>query len=653
MHSSSSTFRTPSVFFQKAPADILNEIFLLVDNPPEELQKIDHNLKEVLNTPHFWRQRLQREFGFSREYCKLITRDKKNPAAALRIVYRRFLHLEERSALNDLRYYKNIIINGCVDFPPLLATGPAYPVIDAAKCAVYLFEAITLKNIRFVEHILLQLFPVVSEEKCPDHSRTGYVNRDSIDAVIEVNNFELLARMLPHANDQSDRNRIQFILEHSNIPSADQAIRFLHRVIDKQEGVLATYLLLQKKVMPNQDTLGLALSREICPNFIVKLLEMIPTHPQLLTFSEWDVFCKFVRILQKIDFDLMKSICKIIEKSSHTDAYIKEIQKYLLRRAVKEGDLPTIQSYEKLLKKESIIDLTTLAIQHGHLPILQHFIKQLDKKTILTKTDMRQAIRDCRHKNIIQYLMEEFKLFEPEDEGNGLSAGLRVLIDCEFNESWLTQLATDEHFDVLKYLINEAPTQRRLQPSGETLKQAARNGCITVAEYLIEHCKMIPTTEMITIVRPQYHDGMIYLLSQCLSQSDITPTRFPPSKFFKVMRQMDQPNEAVEKILDWMTGPEGKKRGFQLGLNNLTENIDEFDKLPMLAWLAAKLKIEVPLSARESIAKTLAKRATGVCWMRDLRLPVWEEICMAALNSVFSKVPNHEPAQEASMQCRR
>jgi hypothetical protein len=634
--SSSNSIATPSSFFQSLHPDLMGQTLLYLSDL-DDLRKVNRSLrKEIDYAPH-WRQRLQSDFGLSLDYCKLITKDKKNPGAALRIIYQRLAHLKAEHLHTYRECYENNIIKHSIDFPPLLATGPVYPVVDEAKRVGYLAEAMRLRNLRFAESLFLQMISEASGEV------SVVIFEQMIEVAAELHNMTLLERMLSCEIDPAHVERIEFALSCIRRLSSDQmATDLFHPAIKNGQYVLATHMLLQKKVNLTKTTLAFVVSKREYNNYdhknlILELARMAQAEPALLNFPNSSVFNSFVDVLrEKADITLLETIYQSLDSSPE---YQEILRTCLLECIVMSGDLSRIKSYEqdKKLTEKEWYQLTRFAIKHGQLSILKHVIHTQDKSTLINDASVRYNIKSCHYKKIVKYLVEEFKLFESLDHEEKSEAShvsqnngkpLSVLAASFGWYNWLEAATQWGRPEVVKYLVHEAPIMFRLTATEATLGDAIIFNQVASARYLVESCGIKPTRDHVRRAASQgYHELVVYLLSQCL---DISTDDLSSKQLLLYMRRLNQPNDAVNKALDWLTGPEGVKRGFQFNLEALIEGLSaRYDNLSMVSWLATKLNIPISLHALDRIRVRLADDITRFhmhYWGRTQVSQLWEAI---------------------------
>jgi hypothetical protein len=620
----------------------------------ETLRRTDHHLKSYVDYAPFWHRRLQKEFGLSLTSCNFITKDQKNPGAALRIVYQRLALLKARSHPErpDYRYYYNAIIKNNIDYPPLFATGPAYPIVEPSKRLAYLYDAIRFKNIRFAEHILLQLFPDSSETKYDIDTACAYINYDTVNVAVATNNIPLLERMQPSAENTTYSASMQFVLSSMKMPPLDEtsdeaahqaATNVFHQAIIDSQPVLATHLILQKKVKPDASALGAAVinPKSFDDNyitFIYELTKVVREAPILRPsyYNEHHLRSLMSILQEKADIELIETIYQPSKRWARFNvSEHQQIELGFLRCIVILNDLPRMKQYESTLTEGTRIELICLAMGEGRLGMLKHLMTPLHKNTVLYHRQIREAIKDCAHKDIIQYLFEEFKIFEPvHDEKNENPTPLFQLAQHNDWENWLEIANTNDRIDILKYLIHEAPENLRFKPTQVTLDHAITWQRKTIAQYLIERCDIPLQKKHVIDVMSQFYscDGFpIYLLSQCL---DIVPTEVTPRQLLINILSLKQPNDDVNKVMDWLTSPEGIKRGFQFSADDLTAEISTSDSLQMLRWLATKLNITIPRNNLIQITKKLANQMCKRLYPDTQRarcVTAWEETFSNAL----------------------
>jgi hypothetical protein len=635
---------TPQSFFQfsfeQGPTELIREIFLWTSNPPENLS-FNSTARDAMRHTAYWGQLLKRDFGLSSEYCGSLVHTQ-NPVGTLRAVYQRLTHLKtEHPAV--YRKYKTLILGCGVNFPPLSAIGPVYPAIAANQQLFYLCEAIRLKNSAFAAHILLQIF---SETNKDDRKLLKFIDETTLnlamnlatktskkaskDEATGVDNKALLKRIAPYYADDSLVNKVIHLVLHNESlsPTDTQATDDLHETIESEQYHLAI-ILLQKGATPNEETLLKTFHQDHTfrasdnlgkyDELVLKLLNFIPTHPQLLNFpsiNEKDFgtpiacfICHY--LLQKADVALAEASYESAKKfpAIYNNKRLEKLLLCLLKVAVISGNLATLKKYEKILKKRTTVEIICFAIEHNQLDILQHFIQQLDKNTLLCTDDIMQAIKACPHKNIVKYLVEEFKLFQLDNDMANIHhlssqsmmthlfgfwnalwhTSLQPAKQCvlDLKKSWINQAVLRDHIDVLDYLIYQAPENNRLQPKAWVLEHAVLKGKTSAARYLIEKCGIKPTKEHVHKARwGGHYELSVYLLSHRL---DFTSAELNANHLMEGMiGRMEKPNDAVNKVLDWLMSPEGQQRGYQP--DDLESHLHTAVSTPLLAWLKAKFQ---------------------------------------------------------------
>jgi hypothetical protein len=622
--SSSSKPRTEHPFFKPGLEDLIRHTWFFASNSPEQLSLINRTTSHAINHPTYWRQLLQRDFGMSPKYCNRITEGKKavDHVKVLRMVYLRLQHSKETHRGIYNIFYHPLIIGREINFPPLIATIAPFPDIDETDLSFYLYESIRLRNTRLAEHILLRLFP---EGGMPRHE---FVDNDTINIAIETDNIPLLNRMLPNklissANgfpvENYYHNRIEWILNHSAVPpSAAEATGYLNQAIYKNEIAFAS-ILLRKGATPNSDTLKITASHVVDSYFpdqrrlrlVCEILSWVQKQPTLLNMTmaphqDFEaIFSRiYTRLVEKQDLNLIQAVC---ESAAGFPALFNEVRLHMLRMsffriAVMCGALSNLQSppwpLESLGVKGAIINqLISIAIDHGQLEIVKHLIAQLDKNDVVLTKNVRDAIRCCRYLNVVQYFMEEFKEVESKQNGSSpkkLNSLLETpLIDVQ---AWLNLVVQLSPLDIIHYFVNKAPAPFRLTPTPNTLELAIRSNQVNVVRYFVENCnlKIDKTCLYYAIMQDPkiYGSSAAYLLSQCLN--DVSPAHCSSRQILKAVHHMRQPNEPANKVLDWLTGPESKNRGFTLHPDDFTGSVDSKEEnFKMLAWMSVKLNMKI------------------------------------------------------------
>jgi hypothetical protein len=646
--SSSSSHPIPaqSSFFNLAlqhnTADWIRDIWLFASNPSADLC-VNRALSDIMRHSGYWRQLLQRDFGLSRVYCDSLINAHQDPVATLRAVYQRLNHLKTNDISSVYQQYKDLILDPGVNFLPLSAIGPSYPEIKEDQRQFYLCEAIRLGNTELAAHILLQvLLPV------PENSRrymllqqwiswdtidvaikiaTQSTKKSSKDEVVGVDNTELLRRMLPHMEYHRFRKKVvNLILSNETIsPANAEVTKDLNQIIANQ-GFYGAMVLLQRGAAPNRVTLMMACQRDYLSfqneELIAKLVSLIPTYPQILDMtlcgpkSSDDRYFNHINncLLKKADIALTQAVYESAKQfsSAFDRERLADLFRCLLEVIVMRGDLDALQQIEKKARKQIANQVVCLALQHGQLAILQHFIKQINKNTLLCTNEIFNAIMLCGHKSIVKYLVEEFKIFNLDEEEKSNNASDQGVISYLFGlweqvrngfESrrlsskdylldlktyWLASAAYKGNVDVFDYFRNEAPEDCKLMPDESTLGAAINHNQDAAVRYLIEACGIKPKKEHILYAGSWLHaDISLYLINHCIA--DFTLQELPPQALmWNLIGNIEKPNDDLNQLLDWVLGPNGKQRGYQL--DELISNLYTSTNAPMLAWLQAKFK---------------------------------------------------------------
>jgi hypothetical protein len=635
MHSSqrSQTTTDPS---RRLPESLMHEACLFLPENIEALGTVSKAFHQVTLSPRswtLWKQLLQRDFGIPHTYCHAMIQDKKNPAIVLRAVHQRLTYLKKENP-RVYSHYRYIIIESGVDFLPLSATGPSYPVVDAKKRAFYLYEAIRLRNIGLAAHLLLQL---------DNESLKQFVNPDTIEVAIEMTTKkqgELLRRLLPYAPTSVLREVMQwFLAEHKSSSSVEATNLFVKMVGACHFGIAIK--LLQAGVAPNSNALESLFEHNLFmgarpreQELALELVSLVPQYPQLLRVSkkcletsagedEWTCpgdFTTFIGNLwgslhKKASFELAEAIYKVAKQipSVYNKKRLAFMKSDLLDIAVISGNLSAIQSLQQSLDLEDKISLVCRAIEEGQLSILQHLVTQMDKKTFVSSERIRDRIeRRCPHKNIVKYLVEQYKLLELDNYK-------------DLKASWLKRAASEGHVDLVNYFIADAPTEYRLLPTEDMLSDAISRRKIAVMQSLIKKHHMKPTEDDFREARTQ--GGMMavqlfdYFLDKALS--DVSPKEF--------MKMLSQNIAVLSHLANWFsdtfTGPKAISRGFKLSADDVKAHIDSNFHCSTQAWLAAKFEMAID-----------------------------QNILTASANSVFNAFKsrsNHYDGDEVAVQCRQ
>jgi hypothetical protein len=633
---------------------LIREILLFADHPPENLC-VSKEWSAAIDHPAYWRQLLQRDFGLPCDYSNSLVNTGQDPTATLRAVYQRLTHLK---ACQPVVYqaYKTLILDCGINFLPLSAIGPFYPAIPAEQRRFNLCEAIRLKNTGLAAKLLLQIFPDITtlsnQHQISEFANT-FVNDVTLNIAIElatkgskkstkaeiaaVDQKELLRFLSPfylRSEHPSTCNMIQHILRDEKIwPTGPTTAHDLNTVILYGQFYLATKLL-QKGVIPNQNTLKITLSSagfttthlNTYNDLVFGLIKLIPNYPHLLNMDligdkdmEVSYFHKLSEhLFNTADVKLANTIYNLAKHFPHVfdDNRLEQLLTCLMRIAVMNGDISTIQAHEKQIGSKTTEYMLCFAIVRGQLAVVRHLIKQFDKNTLLCTETITQVIKSCSHTHIVKYFIEEFKLFQmdgavveikPESHSSMMksllnswhqacNAAKRILFKraiahlSDLKESWLEWAVAKGNINVIDYLTKQAPDDCQLKPTNAALSWAFRDNQEAAVRYLIEDYGFKPNYAFIdelTRARP-----MVYFISQCLDQ--LSPALTPEKEIWKAISRMAKPTDAANKVVDWLLSPEGTKRGYRLGyhLDKLKMCLHHQMSAPMVAWLMAKLGIE-------------------------------------------------------------
>jgi hypothetical protein len=667
--------------------DLLRSIFLYTSHPPEDLSVLCRQSSEAVKHPAYWRQLLIRDFDMPPHYWNAMIPAHQDPTATLKVIYQRLVHLKKQHP-ETYQHYKDVIIDRGIHFLPLYAMGPVYPVIDAAERSFYLIEAMRLKNIGLAQHILLQMFPEkYDEEKQTEwffnlsdaifdiaaEMATKTTQRSSKEEAADVDNQTLLRRMRPYLDN--DRIRVaDSILSNTKIsPSDKQATENLNILI--QRGRLSVAIkMLQRGAAPNEESMeyfSRILNHSDSDNFLFELIKLAPQYPQLLNVSSLQYFCRsLIDVLrEKADTALIEAIYNAAKQfpQIYNSNRFAEIRRCLLESAVIHGNLSALQTYEKNTRKKVAKDIIGFAIQHGQLAILQHFIGQVDKATLICSDRITRAIMLCSHLHIVKYLIEEVKLLDLKSSQSAVGYLLEVWQSIKHRKhkvvekclsglrrSWLeSAVIHGKHVDILEYLIYQAPEHCRLTPTSNILTYAVDEA---VARYLIERCGIRPQKHQLY---KSYHFERnpvlgTYLLSQFLDNMESLVSE---DILWNVVSRRQKPNDTANKILDWFMGPEGKKRAVNREYleSHFLLHAKSYQShtigIPMLAWFAAKLKIEFSKESMDARAKSVFENCIcdrGSWYMTIAGASNWKKMYLEAFDFYYQKYQQDLRSVEAS-----
>jgi hypothetical protein len=685
------------------PDVLLHEICLFAQNPVSELS----TLSKAMNAVGYWKQVLKRDFEIPSQYCHLLTNGKQNPAKILKVVYQRLGYLKQSNP-KVYSHYKNVIIDSGIDFLPLSSIGPSFPVLDAAKRLFYLYEAIRLKNTRLAGHILLQL---------PENElRDGFVNTHTIEVATEMltlGDETLLRRMLPAVQCDALAQACGFMLTglilpvsmHQRLdldfvsyvqpPSPQEMTKLLNAVI-LQEHYWMAIKLLQKGAIPDtlQNTLFITWKGFLPDswNLASKLLSFIPTHPALLNMPTTDSDCSlaFFRNLmrglyRKADLKLAEAAYQIARQcSSYKEHQIAELKWCLLEVAVRRGSLVTLQVYAKKIRQIDKINLISAAMQYDQLTILHYLLKKTDKETIISNEKIRNCIRGCSYKNIVKYLIEDYRLFQLDDKEEkaphqvrrGIAGYLSGLWK-DFNNAiqrqrlepvkrelsflmnaWLPRAASTGNIHILRYFLHEAPLDCRLPLKPRVLTAAVSHSQEAVVRYLIEDCGMIPErNHFFTVFDRSLSSDVslsMYLLSRDLEilLTDRMPAATFSDRFRLRIMHLEKPTMALNQVVDWLMGPEGKKCDIRLNLHEIIAHFLPHMTCSMLAWAVAKLKMKDSRICLQFRIQRLNLwddfHQNGLSIRKDEWLPALEDLYLEACQAFYRQHSRHLHGVEAS-----
>ncbi len=657
--SSSQLIRPNPLFHAKQDlTDLIRQIFLFAPNPPEDLASLNSEASRAMNYSAHWRHLLERDFDISKEYCNILAQNTPNPMATLRAVYQRLTHLKTQHPAAVYQHYKNTIIDRSIPFVPLSAVGPSYPAVDVNDYLFYLCESLRLGNTGLVAHILLQVFPALSEKNKQDPSLTQYITDETVDIALKmaikkapekwskeevttVDNQELLQRLLPYIDDELTKKVATLILRDEKISSFDRvATNNLNQAVEKQQYHLAI-LFLQRGAVPNEQTLQKMICFSSLPfsyryrDLLFQLLSLVPTYPQILNIT-WttdvgtnnEFFKHLIFLLRtKADAPLIESIYNGAKRlpGSYNDEALSGIHRCLLEVASARGNLSVIEAQQKSEGPWIIKFVMAFAIFYGRLDVLQYCIKSklMDKNTLLCSDEITAAIKVCPHKHIVKFFIEEYKLFQLDSHVAGYLVGLRqALKHMTFNppakcianlkQSWLDCAALNGDVDIIEYLTFQTPKAQQLQATESALKCAVKEGHEVAVRYLVERSGIQPKKEHIeeayrgSDIQKGCAELGVYLLSRCLDR--LPPEFLSVHMAWCLISRMEKPNDAVNKVLDWLMSPAGRKYGFQIE-NFKSDHLHHAETRPlspiMLAWLAAKLKMEFSDSYLNARAKSI------------------------------------------------
>jgi hypothetical protein len=610
-----------------------------------------------------------------------------NPTATLRAIYQRLIHLKKQHP-ETYQYYKDIIIDRGIPFLPLYAMGPIYPAIDAAEYSIYLVEAIRFKNTGLVQHILLQMFSDESEFSAEGRRELWGLSdwifeiaaemaikttkKSSKEEATSVDHQALLRRIRPHLDRVRGKVADSILFDQRISPSDQQATEDLNRFIGVGWFSVAIKML-QRGVVPNEQSIVYFSQGNFNGDLFFEFIKFVPQYPQLLNVLSMGhlLASKKDILLKKADVELIEAIYKSAEQfpliyDSHCLAIIRWC---LLESAVIRGNLSVLQAYEKNTKESIATDVICFAIEHDQLAILQHFMRQVDKNTLICSRRIANTIIDCPHLRIVKYLVEEVKLLERESNLAGYLVEIwqsikhqkrNFVTQClsELKQDWLGHTVMhSRRIDVFDYLISQAPEHCRLTPTGETLQLAIDFNQEAAARYLIERCGIQPNKKQLYGLHhyPRRNPGLaVYLLGRFLDDSEALVSRYIQ---WNLISQKQKPNDTTNKALDWLMGPEGKKQGINQDdlESKLILRADDFQSynvgIPMLAWLAAKLKIKISKASLEARAHAAIGHCIGEMgssYISTSCVQSWKKMYLEAFDFYYQKYQQDLRSVEAS-----
>jgi hypothetical protein len=251
----------------------------------------------------------------------------------------------------------------------------------------------------------------------------------------------------------------------------------------------------------------------------------------------------------------------------------------------------------------------------------------------------------------VKYLVKTFKLFKPITEEKNSDSEMPNVKLKRGLKNWLQAAARRGDLALIKYAAENAPENCELKPSAETLTTVVQHNQVIVAQYLIETCKMKIESNHVDIAkRTEFNELYFYLLYRLSQLPKVSiPLLFrieshSPEWFIQPMRNMTQPNDTINKLLDLFMTHESTKSWFKMSLDTLTSNFSpELLNLQMLAWLSAKLNIEIPHNYLEVLAKYIYKSANHYKSVHSefLETPQWEQVwiqnCIDAFHAFYNK----------------
>jgi hypothetical protein len=585
------------------PHAVLQHIFTFTGKP-RDLGLTNKQAYLAVNSPAYWRQILQRDFGMPSSYFSYITKND-TPADAIKkyqIVYQRLDHLKT----NHNRLYYTLyatLLASCTDFLPLTVTTAPFSLAttDHNLILTYFIEAIRLKNTPLIACILEHVFM-----KQPDYPQlVSFICIDSIIAAKDTKNIALLKSMhkkcskkdLLWYNIEATLQEIPYSEhpESKQAPTDKSSTNYFNYLIRDHQFDTA-YKLLQSGFVPDFDKLVMPFYKNLPKNIGLHLLGFAETHPPFLHKLTQLIPLETIRLFEfLVTIDNVFIIKKLYAALSHSQldlTHLLLLREHFLLLAAAGGYWRMIQDVKLNPKdchdNELISDLLMSAINHGQEYVVQQILTHFGKDRLF-EYRIIATIFDCPHKNIVKYLVEDVQLVAlaknkkeiPDHFSDYKSPKQRLLSGLE---GWLLSAASVGAVDVLRYLRHEAPQALRpgiyeiptlslalLTHDRMSTRHFNDKRGKAIAEYFVEECSYVPTVDDVKVaITENLYDVTFYLLKK---SPTVQLGSFRNTE--KLCHLLREPISPTRDLFAWLIGPEGRKQGFQFSLLNLTDCIDK------------------------------------------------------------------------------
>jgi hypothetical protein len=578
---------------------IFHHWLTFTDNSPEALSLVNVRFYNQINDPMYWRLRLQRDFNMSPSYFSLITKneDKITAVAKMKMVHQRLSDVKSQNPSGYRLLYQPIIENG-IAFPPLTTTTiTSLSALDGGQVFFYLQEALRLHNNVLAENLLVLMFDDLARFSS---GLQLFEDMRCVTIAEKSKNLALLHNMAANhfgGFNQEDFDRSIEMINRQNawsqltFQSNEAGTLYLNDLIDCQQYQLARELL-QTGVAPDTNTLMKVLEltqiqngNEVPHEFTYYVLSLSKQYPTMLC-EVWEneyvakYRGKLYDLLRKSpNTQLIQTVYDVL-RCHVKESNLSPVLKYLLKSMAIHGEWLQLKPHLKstLLFSSQYIDLMNDAIAHDQLALLKELMslhqappaddKQNEEKQIIIELEelvlnesihIRESVNRCQSVEMIQYLLEELRL--------PLQPGMIFSNAVGFG-----------HLAVVKYFVDKAPQTMRQTPTPGTLRLAIGNERKDVVQYLAEECGILPQAKHIeTAISIGSYDVSLYLIrlrsKMTLSLSDQT--------LYQLLGHCDGYRcEEARQLFNWITGPEGRKHGFQFNINHLRVTLNRNNMWP-------------------------------------------------------------------------